>query len=274
MAKEGEPVARAIAMICLFGELMESDADTIDTGTAAEQRTAVGRGADARAFEPARTLCFHCGTSCRGTAHTREEKSFCCQGCLTVFELLIENGLGDFYKLGEVAGTRVKENPRHDQFAYLDEPAVRERLVDFADERMTRVTFHLPAIHCIACVWLLENLFRLKPGIGASQVNFLRKEATLTFENDRVKLSEVVALLASLGYEPELKFSDLEQPKINPAARRLWLQLGYASFAFGNLMLFSIATYFGLDAFSGPTFKKLVGYISLLLAIPVVTYSA
>ena len=39
-------------------------------------------------------------------------------------------------------------------------------------------------------------------------------------------------------------------------------------------MLFSIATYFGLDAFSGPTFKKLVSYISLVLAIPVVTYSA
>ena len=53
---------------------------------------------------------------------------------------------------------------------------MRERLVDFANERMTRVTFRIPAIHCIACVWLLENLFRLKPGIGQSQVNFPRKE--------------------------------------------------------------------------------------------------
>src|SRR6266568_7656950 len=42
-----------------------------------------------------------------------------------------------------------------EQFAYLDQSMVRERLVDFANERSTRVTFHIPAIHCIACVWLL-----------------------------------------------------------------------------------------------------------------------
>jgi len=253
---------------------MESDAGTILTGTAAEQRTAAEREADAQAFKLAQTYCFHCGTPCRSAAHSREEKSFCCQGCLTVFELLIENGLGDFYKLGEAAGTRVKENPRHDQFAYLDEPAVRERLVDFADERMTRVTFRLPAIHCIACVWLLENLFRLKPGIGQSQVNFLRKEVAIAFDLQQVKLSQIVALLASLGYEPELKFADLEQRPKRRITRRLWLQLGLAGFAFGNTMLFSIAGYFGLDAFSGPAFKRLVAFFSLALAIPVVAYSA
>jgi P-type Cu+ transporter len=218
--------------------------------------------------------CFHCGTPTRGAAFSRGDKDFCCNGCLTVFELLTENGLTDFYSLSENAGVRVKAGTCEEQFRYLDASGVRERLIDFENEKLTRVTFSIPAIHCVACVWLLENLFRLKNGIGSTQVNFLRKTAAITFENAQVKLSEVVALLASLGYEPELKFSDLEQPKKNPAARRLWLQLGYAGFAFGNLMLFSIATYFGLDAFSGPTFKKLVGYISLVLAIPVVTYSA
>ena len=39
-------------------------------------------------------------------------------------------------------------------------------------------------------------------------------------------------------------------------------------------MLFSISAYLGLDAFAGPGFQKMVGAISLLLALPVVTYSA
>jgi len=210
----------------------------------------------------------------RGAAFASAGKHFCCNGCLTVFELLTENGLTDFYALSENAGVRIKAGTREEQFRYLDAAGVRERIINFEDAATTRVTFHIPAIHCIACVWLLENLFRLKPGIGSSQVNFPRKEVSVTFENARVKLSELVALLASLGYEPELKLSDLDQTRKNPAARRLWLQLGYAGFAFGNLMLFSIAGYFGFDAFSGPALKKLVGFISLTLAIPVVTYSA
>jgi Cu+-exporting ATPase len=192
-----------------------------------------------------------------------------------VFELLTENGLADFYKVAEAPGVRVRTVPKEGQFRFLDEAGVRERLVDFANERTTRVTLRLPAIHCIACVWLLENLFVLKPGIGSSQVNFPRKEVSLTFENAKVALSEVVVLLTSLGYEPELKLSDLESRSKQPAARRrLWLQLGVAGFAFGNIMLFSISSYLGLDSVSGPAFKKLFGYLSLGLALPVFFYSA
>lgn len=217
--------------------------------------------------------CFHCGTPCRDGQFSRSDKSFCCQGCSTVFELLNENGLAGFYDLADTAGVRVRAT-RTEQFNYLDAAAVRERLVDFQDARLTRATFHIPAIHCIACVWLLENLFRLNAGIGESKVDFPRKEVSVAFATDRVKLSEVVSLLASLGYEPELKFSDLEAPRRNPAARRLWMQLGFAGFAFGNLMLLGISDYLGLDTFTGPTFRKLTGFISFALALPVFFYSA
>ena len=228
---------------------------------------------EARAAET-HPLCYHCGTPCRTGGFVQAEKAFCCRGCLTVFELLTENGLTDFYKLNEFAGVRVKGTPRNDQFQFLDEPAVRERLVDFAGPTLTRITLHIPAIHCIACVWLLENLFRLQPGIGQSQVNFPRKEVAIAFHPGQVKLSQVVALLASLGYEPELKLSALDAKPRSRTARRLWMQLGIAGFAFGNIMLFSVSDYFGLDAFAGPGFRRMVGIISLILALPVVIYSA
>jgi Cu+-exporting ATPase len=154
--------------------------------------------------------CFHCGECCRDDRFKSGEKSFCCAGCQAVFELLLENGLEEFYAFDGTAGVRVKATAPAEFYRYLDEPAVRQRLVDFSDSQLTRVTFRLPAIHCIACVWLLENLFRLKPGLGACRVNFPRKELALAFETPRVKLSAVAALLASLGYEPELKLSDLE----------------------------------------------------------------
>ncbi len=221
-----------------------------------------------------RLKCFHCGTPCRDDSYCCEEKRFCCHGCLTVFEVLSENGLDDYYRLNSAAGVRVKQDANEARFAFLDEPAVRERLVDFQNETITRITLRIPAIHCIACVWLLENLFRLKSGIGEARVNFARKELSASFQNSSVKLSELVSLLASLGYEPDLKLSDLETSRKNPAFRRLWLQLGVAGFAFGNNMLFSIALYFGMDAFTGPGFAKLVGWLSMILATPVLLYSA
>jgi Cu+-exporting ATPase len=80
--------------------------------------------------------------------------------------------------------------------------------------------------------------------------------------------------MASLGYEPELRFSDLDFKSTNSPRRKLWLQLGVAGFAFGNNMLFGIALYLGVDAIHGPAFRNLVGYISLALALPVLLFSA
>ena len=42
--------------------------------------------------------CYHCGLDCPDRSYTAGEKVFCCNGCLTVFELLEENGLTRFYE--------------------------------------------------------------------------------------------------------------------------------------------------------------------------------
>src|ERR1051325_5756838 len=227
-----------------------------------------------RATAPIATHCFHCGNQCGTGRVDQHERSFCCHGCATVFEILNENGLTEYYNLDARPGIRVPAEAPGGRFGFLDEPAVRQRIVRFSNSKTTRVLFRIPSIHCIACVWLLENLFRLNPAIGKTEVNFLRKEATINFATDGVGLSDVVALLASLGYEPELNLSDLDSKPRSSSQRKLWLQLGVAGFAFGNNMLFAIALYFGVDAVSGPAFRNLVGYISLALALPVLLFSA
>ncbi len=224
---------------------------------------------------PAVKRCHHCGGDCAGATVTGDGRTFCCAGCLTVYEMLRVGGMEEFYRLGVASGVRGRADAGgEDAFRYLDEPSVRARIVHYSDERVTRVSFRVPAIHCIACVWLLENLFRLRPGIGCSKVNFLRREVSVTFETGKVRLGEVVALMASLGYEPDLRSSDLDAAGPDPLPRRLLLQLGVAGFVFGNTMLFSIASYLGLDSLSGPAFRSLVGVISLVLSVPVVVFCA
>jgi len=221
-----------------------------------------------------RAACFHCGEPCPDEEFTRAEKQFCCPGCLMVHDLLTENGLQQFYQLGQHPGARVRPALAPDQWAYLDEPALQRQLLDFTDGRVSRITLSVPAIHCVACVWLLENLFRLRPGIGQSRVNYARREVAVAFDPSQIRLSELVAFLASIGYPPRLTLGELERPKPNPLRQRQWLQLGIAGFAFGNIMLFSIPAYLGLDRLSGPLFQKVFGYLSLVLAVPVLVYSA
>lgn len=221
--------------------------------------------------------CFHCGELCKTEDRVQGEKHFCCVGCETVFAILTESGLGQFYQLARTPGSRVSRPSEPQTYTYLDQPEVQERLIDFADERSTRITFHIPAIHCVACVWLLENLFRLREGIGESRVQFSRREVSITFRKDQIRLSELVAFLAALGYEPELQSSELdrkEKPPQNRWRQRQWLQLGIAGFGFGNIMLMALPNYLGLDSLSGPWFHTLAGRLSLILAFPVLTYSA
>jgi Cu+-exporting ATPase len=221
-----------------------------------------------------RVNCFHCGEPCLDSSFARGEKAFCCNGCLVVHDLLAENGLEHFYALNRHPGVRMRQADRRERWAFLDEPVLQRQLLDFTDGQSSRVTFHVPAIHCIACLWLLENLFRLHPGIKQSQVNFPRREVSIHFAVEKIKFSELVALLASIGYEPALTLKELEERKADPARKRRWIQIGLAGFAFGNIMLFSLPRYLGLDSFSGALFERVFGYLSLVLAAPVVIYSA
>lgn len=218
--------------------------------------------------------CFHCGDACADDTFARGEKLFCCQGCLVVHDLLAESGLDHFYELSPHPGVRRSRASNSEQWAFLNEPALQEQLLDFTDGAVSRVTFQIPAIHCVACVWLLENLFRLHPGVGHSQVNFLKRQAVITFSPQKISLGDLVALLASIGYEPALTLGELEKKQFKPLRKRQWIQIGLAGFAFGNIMLFSLPTYFGLDSFSGPSLHRLFNYLSLALALPVLLISA
>ncbi|HRT58879.1 MAG TPA: heavy metal translocating P-type ATPase metal-binding domain-containing protein, partial [Candidatus Paceibacterota bacterium] len=219
--------------------------------------------------------CFHCGEPCVGTRFAREDKRFCCQGCLTVHELLKESGLGQFYELSQHPGVRVRGKAGREKWAFLDDPVLQRELLDFSDGGVNRVTFQIPSMHCVACVWLLENLFRLHPGIGESRVNFPRREVSVTYIPGRIALGELAALLSSIGYEPRLSLEALGKAAA-PASthRKQWLQVGVAGFAFGNIMLLSVPAYLGLDSFSGPVFRTLFGWLNLALALPVLIYSA
>ena len=218
------------------------------------------------------TNCYHCGEPCEEVEVRLEDKVFCCEGCKTVFEILNDNGLCRYYDLDENAGISLKGKAQ-EEYAFLNDPDVREKIIDFSDAHRTRVTFFMPQIHCASCIWLLENLYKLSPGVLASTVNFVKKEAYITFSEEEVSLRRVVELLASIGYAPAINLSNLDQADKPLTDRSFYYKLGIAGFAFGNIMLLSFPEYLGLDQGTDAYFVRVFGYLNILLALPVVFYS-
>ncbi len=218
--------------------------------------------------------CFHCGESCGESQVHVNEKRFCCEGCKTVFEILSENGFSDYYNIQQAPGIRIKRRKPNGALNYLDNPEVIAKLIDFQDSKLTRISFQIPQIHCASCIWLLENLYRLQPGVISSKVNFLRKEVSLTFSNEKLSLRKLVELLSSIGYEPEINLSSLEGKTQKRVSKEFYYQLGIAGFCFGNIMLLSFPEYLALDRYIEPSFTRFFSYLNLLLALPVFFYSS
>lgn len=216
--------------------------------------------------------CYHCGQECDNELITFDEKPFCCNGCKTVYEILNQHNLKDFYELNKTPG--IQPDKKTDvQFQFLDTPDVFDKVVDFNDDGIVVVTFHVPVIHCSSCVWVLESLHEIKPEIRQSVVNFTQRRVQITYKSEEIKLSEIAQFMNNLGYKPviNLDSADKVEKKVD---RKLLLQLVVAGFCFGNIMIFAFPEY--VD--SGDSWlAENNGYFRWLmfaLALPVVFYSA
>ena len=200
-------------------------------------------------------------------------------GCQTVYQLLSDHQLCQYYDLNATPGKsmpgksmpgNLMSSPALDRLAFLDVPDIASQLIDFQNSSIAHVTFFVPAIHCSSCLWLLEHLYRLEPGVQQTRVDFLKKQVHLVFDPARLSLRQVAELLTSLGYEPLIGLNDVVKQHDKPTYRPLLYRLAVAGFCASNIMLFSFPEYLGLD---DPAFKHLFGILNLLLATPVVFYA-
>jgi P-type Cu+ transporter len=217
-------------------------------------------------------LCYHCGETCLNTKIKAADKVFCCDGCKMVYQILNQSELCDYYNLNENPGINQRMRVRQDKFAFLDDEKIQLQLISFGDEKQVHITFYLPQMHCSSCLYLLENLHRLNPGVVSSKVNFTRKEADIVFLKSETSLRKVAETLTSIGYEPYISLNDLKEKR--PAIdRSMVYQIGVAGFAFGNIMLMSFPEYLGIDA-SEKGLLNIFRWANFGLSIPVLLYSA
>jgi len=226
----------------------------------------------AEAILKSEILCYHCGDNCKDKSIFLDEKIFCCSGCKTVYEILNQGELCTYYNFKQNPGISPK-NFESKKFDYLDDAATINKLLEFKDDKISKITFFIPQMHCSSCIWLLENLFKLNPAITNSTVNFVRKELSVKYLHEKVSLKDVVVLISSIGYEPQINLDSAEKKIQKKSNKDLYYKVGVAGFCFGNIMMFSFPEYFSITVSDG-LLKSFFGYLNLLLSLPVFFYSA
>lgn len=219
----------------------------------------------------ARQTCFHCGDQCDLDVLKFDEKSFCCNGCKTVYEIFVENDLTCYYDLQSAPGAI--PNEIEGKYDFLSQEGIIDKLTEFDDGKTQIATLYIPHIHCSSCIWILENLNKLNRAISASQVNFGNKTVRIIYSTENFSLKALVLLLSSIGYEPYISLEDFKKVQ-QPIDRSLIYKLGIAGFAFGNVMFLSFPEYFEVDEFWLEQYKPLFRWLMFAFSIPVVFYAS
>lgn len=191
-----------------------------------------------------------------------------------MYLLLNENDLCNYYDLDKTPGLKAKGKFLGERFAYLDDEVTMQKLIHFQSAAQINVTFSIPQMHCSSCIYLLENLHRIEPGVKQSQVNFQLKEVFIIFNPQETTLRKVVELLAFIGYEPYISLQDTTAKKASTFNRRQIYKIGVAGFCFSNIMMLSFPEYFSSGNIDETILKQTFNWINLALSLPVLFFSA
>lgn len=215
--------------------------------------------------------CFHCGDEFSEKQRiVFDQKSFCCVGCKTVYEIFKQSDLTSYYDIEKNPGATPQDTKG--KFDFLDNEKIVDKLLEFNEEDVSIISLYIPHIHCSSCIWILENLHKLQSGIITSQVNFYQKKVRITFNPNHTSVKNIVLLLAKIGYEPYISLENYENKKSN-VDRSLIYKIGVAFFCFGNIMLLSFPEYFEVQDFWLDKYKPFFRWLMFALAIPTFFYS-
>jgi Cu2+-exporting ATPase len=233
---------------------------------------AIDRGATLT--PPAAVACAHCGLDVPRARIAGDGKpSFCCPGCATVFATIHALELDRYYELQGDEQARRPAIVSGKSFENLDHETFAAEHVTRCADGSREVVLALEGVHCAACVWLVERLPRILPGVLDARLDRVSGRATLRYDGDGVALSTIARTLDGLGYPPHANRGAARQTARRARARKHVIDLGVAGACAGNTMLFAFALYGGhLEGMDSSTRLLLravsLGFTLLALAWP------
>ena len=161
--------------------------------------------------------------------------------------MLRECGLEQFYRVREGAAVEPAPARTTDRpYTEFDDPAFRDVYVRMLPDGTGLVELYLEGVHCAACVWLVERLPRVVPGVVESRLNMRRSLVTVRWDLQQVALSRVARMLDALGYPPHPAKDGRTRELRRREDHRFLIRIGVAAACAGNVMTLAFALYGGV----------------------------
>lgn len=225
--------------------------------------------------------CYHCALPVpEGSDYhveiLGESRPMCCKGCEAVASAIVEGGLEDFYRF------RTENPPQGEELVpeflrrtkLYDNPQIQKSFVSGGQGQLREAALILEGITCAACVWLNEKHLKTLPGIAQVQINYATHRAQVSWDDSKIQLSDILAAVAQIGYQAHPYDPDKQQKLLEGERRFQLKRLGLAGALGMQVMMIAVALYFGDWMGMEAKYRSYFQWISLLLTIPVVLYSA
>jgi P-type Cu2+ transporter len=238
--------------------------------------TSAGARRGGSPFAHASPSCAHCGLDVPASlAREGEERQFCCAGCRQVYTLVHEWGFDQYYRLvGQQQAALQPARVTGRTFADFDDQQVQADGTDDAGGERLRTRLYLEGVHCAACVWLVEKLPAVLRGVDEVRLNVSSGVAEITWRPAHTRLSAIGCALDRLGYTPHIHRAARLQEARRAEDRAALARFGVAVAGDMNLMFLHGALYAGQYSGMAHTFEIFFRWLSLLVATPVMIYSA
>ena len=218
--------------------------------------------------------CNHCHLEFTKVIMIKEgDLNFCCKGCQGVYHLLKDDGLDSFY---EKLGNRTIAPPLeidNDDLEKFDSKNFLDNYVKITKDGFSQIDLIIEGIHCAACVWLNEKVLYETKGIIEANINFTSNKARITWDDEKLKLSEIILKIRAIGYNAYAYDSSVADIAATKAKRDYFIRMMVAVIASMNIMMLSVAKYTGFFTGIAEEVKNMIHIGEFLLSTPVLFYS-
>ncbi len=199
----------------------------------------------------------------------------CCIGCQAVAQTIVDNNLTDYYRFRSAPAQKgeilVPEQLQRNEI--LDDENLQNEFT-YCRDGFKETILTIEGISCSACAWLIEMQLSKSAGINNVNVNATTQRATVQWQEEQIKLSDILGLIDRIGYHA-LPFKASSAQAVNKNQAKSFLKrLGISGILMMQVMMIAFGLYFGAFADMAEHNKVYLRWASFFLTLPIVTYGA
>ncbi|QOD13476.1 heavy metal translocating P-type ATPase [Psychrobacter sp. 28M-43] len=220
--------------------------------------------------------CFHCGDPVPQPPFHAEilgqSREMCCMGCQLAAQSIVEAGLEQYY-LDRSEINRTASLPTQlTRLEVYDHDEIKSQFV-YAQDGMSVAELSVNNLRCAACTWLIESRLDELEGIGKCQVNLTNQRMRVIWDESKLPISRILAVINEIGYEAKPYRQDTHEAMLARHNNQMLLRLGIAALGSMQAMMYAVALYFGEYSDMLIFQRDFLRWVSLFVSTPVFFYA-